>query len=486
MITSERPVRRYRRDSHRFAIPGILALNDQANGVGRRGSMTKPRHRNGSPRVVVVGGGFAGLAAVKTLSKIKPPVRVTLLEQHNYHLFQPLLYQLATGVVQPADIAHPVRGIVRRYRRAGVRMATVSGVDFEAREVLTEEGGRFGYDYLILAAGATTNTFGIPGVEEHSFPLKTMPDALRLRAHLLHQFELADNNPAEIERGALTVVVVGGGPTGVEMAGALHELFKHVLVHDFPDLDVHQARVVLLEATDHLLAPFHPSSRKHALDILRRRGVEVRLGQAMERATPDEVVLKDGTMIPTRTLIWGAGVRANPLADVLGLEQTRGGRILVGEDLSVPGRPEVFVVGDLAGAGDGKGGLLPQVAQPAIQQARHAARQIERTLQAAAREPFAYKDKGIMATIGRNAAVTELPSGARFQGVLAWYMWLALHLAYIIGFRSRVAVLVNWIWSYLTYDRHARIIVAVEPSRRPAIAARPPATTQPQPAPERR
>jgi NADH:ubiquinone reductase (H+-translocating) len=436
--------------------------------------MAKLRNRDGSPRVVVVGGGFAGLAAVKTLSKIKPPVRTTLLEQHNYHLFQPLLYQLATGVVQPADIAHPVRGILRRYRRASVRMATVSGVDFEAREVLTDEGGRFGYDYLILAAGATTNTFGIPGVEEHSFPLKTMPDALRLRAHLLRQFELADNNPAEIARGALTVVVVGGGPTGVEMAGALHELFKHVLVHDFPDLDVHQARVVLLEATDHLLAPFHPSSRKHALEILRRRGVEVRLGQAMERATPDEVVLKDGTVIPTRTLIWGAGVKANPLADVLGLEQTRGGRILVGEDLTAPGRPEVFVVGDLAGASDGKGGLLPQVAQPAIQQARHAGLQIEKTLQGTAREPFAYKDKGIMATIGRNAAVTELPNGAKFKGVLAWYMWLALHLAYIIGFRSRVAVLVNWIWSYLTYDRHARIIVAVEPSRRPALEQRPP------------
>jgi NADH dehydrogenase len=433
--------------------------------------MLKLRNRNGSPRVVVVGGGFAGLNAVKTLARIKPPVRVTLLEQHNYHLFQPLLYQLATGVVQPADIAHPVRGIVRRYRRVSVRMGTVSGVDFDAREVLTAEGRRFPYDYLMLAAGATTATFGIPGVEEYSFPLKSMPDALVLRAHLLRQFELADNDLAEIDQGALTVVVVGGGPTGVEMAGAIHELFKHVLVHDFPDLDVHQARVVLLEATDHLLAPFHPSSRQHALDTLRKRGVEVRLGQAMERATPDEVVLKDGGVIRTRTLIWGAGVRAHPLADVLGLEQTRGGRIVVGEDLSVPGRPEVFVVGDLAGAGDGKGGLLPQVAQPAIQEARHAAKNVERTLKGEPRTGFEYKDKGIMATIGRNAAVTELPSGARFEGVLAWYMWLVLHLAYIIGFRSRLAVLVNWIWSYITYDRHARIIVSVEPSPRPVLEA---------------
>ena len=435
--------------------------------------MTRARNRNGSPRVVVVGGGFAGLNAVKALAKLKPPVKVTLLEQHNYHLFQPLLYQLATGVVQPADIAHPVRGIIRRYRRASVRMATVTGVDFDAREVLTQEGRSFPYDYLVLAAGATTNTFGIPGVEEYSFPLKTMPDALQLRAHLLRQFELADNDPSEIDRGAMTVVVVGGGPTGVEMAGALHELFKHVLVHDFPDLDINQARVVLLEAMDHLLAPFHPSSRQHALDILQKRGVEVRLGSAMERATPDEVVLKDGSVIPTRTLIWGAGVRAHPLADVLGLEQTRGGRILVGEDLAVPGRPEVFVVGDLAGAGDGKGGLLPQVAQPAIQEARHAAQNIERTLKGEPRTPFEYHDKGTMATIGRNAAVTELPSGARFKGPLAWYMWLVLHLAYIIGFRSRVAVLVNWIWSYFTYDRHARIIVSVEPSPRPVLEAPP-------------
>jgi NADH dehydrogenase len=447
------------------------------------GPMTK-RNRNGLPRVVVVGGGFAGLNAVKSLAKVKPPVRVILLEQHNYHLFQPLLYQLATGVVQPADIAHPVRGIVRRYRRASVRMATVSGVDLDAREVLTEAGARFHYDYLILAAGATTATFGIPGVEEHSFPLKSMPDALRLRAHLLHQFELADNDPAQVDKGALTVVVGGGGPTGVEMAGALHELFKHVLVHDFPDLDINQAKVVVLEAMDHLLAPFHPSSRQHALDILRKRGVEVRLGQALERATAGEVVLKDGTVIRTRTLVWGAGVRANPLADVLGLEQTRGGRIVVGEDLSVPGRPEVFVVGDIAGAGDGKGGLLPQVAQPAIQEARHTAQNIERTLKGEPRTGFTYKDKGIMATIGRNAAVTELPSGARFKGVLAWYMWLALHLAYIIGFRSRVAVLVNWIWSYLTYDRHARIIVAVEQQRRPALApsAAKPAVAAPAPA----
>jgi NADH dehydrogenase len=433
--------------------------------------MAKSRYRNGSPRVVVVGGGFAGLAAIKTLSKVKPPVRVTLLSSTTTTCSSPCCTSWPPG--WSSRPTSPTRCGIRvplpAHRRAdGHRV----GVDFDAREVLTDEGGRFGYDYLILAAGATTATFGIPGVEEHSFPLKSMPDALVLRAHLLRQFELADNDPGEIDKGALTVVVVGGGPTGVEMAGALHELLKHVLVHDFPDLDINQAKVVLLEATDHLLAPFHPSSRQHALDILKKRGVEVRLGQALERATPDEVRLKDGTVILTRTLVWGAGVRAHPVADVLGLEQTRGGGSVGGTERGRAARG--VVVGDLAGAGDGKGGLLPQVAQPAIQEARHAALQIQHTLDGTPREGFTYKDKGIMATIGRNAAVTELPNGARFKGVLAWYMWLVLHLAYIVGFRSRIAVLVNWIWSYLTYDRHARIIVAVEPQRRAA---------SPQPAP---
>jgi NADH dehydrogenase len=428
------------------------------------------------PHVVIVGAGFAGLAAAKALTKgkAKPPVRLTLVEQHNYHLFQPLLYQVATGLVQPADIAQPVRGILRGHGRLTVRMGTVSEVDFDTREVLTKDGQRIGFDYLIMAAGASVATFGIPGVEEHGFPLKGLPDALRLRAHLLRQFEQAEVDPALVDQGALTVVVVGGGPTGVEMAGAVVELFNHVLAHDFPELDIKRAKVLLLEATDHLLGPFHPRSRKHALDILRRRGVEVVLGQAMELVTPTEVRLKDGTVIPTRTLVWAAGVRANPLADVLGLEQTRGGRILVGEDLSVPGHPEVFCAGDIAGAADENGGLLPQVAQPAIQEAKHAAEQVRRSLRGEPRTPFSYKDRGIMATIGRNSAVTELPNGAKFRGIVAWFMWLGLHLAYIVGFRNRISVLVSWVWSYITYDRHARIII--EPLR-------PGALPQPAPAP---
>jgi len=423
------------------------------------------------PHVVIVGAGFAGLAAAKALAKAKPPVRVTLVERHNYHLFQPLLYQLATGVVEPADIAHPVRGIVRKPWRVAVRMATVSGVDRDARQVLTEDGQRIGYDFLVLAAGASVATFGIEGVEEYGFPLKTLDDAVRLRSHLLRQFEQAEIDPGLVEAGALSVVVVGGGPTGVEMAGAVIELFHHVLAHDFPDLDTKRTRVVLLEATDHLLAPFHPQSRQHAVEKLRARGVEVRLGQAMEHVTPTEVQLKDGTVIPTRTLVWAAGVRVCPLADALGVEQTRGGRIVVNKDLTIPGHPEVFVVGDMAAATDDKGGLLPQVAQPAIQAAKHVARQITASLRGGApRAGFVYRDRGIMATIGRHAAVTELPSGPRFKGVVAWLMWLGLHLVYIVGFRNRVSVLLSWAWSYLTYDRHARLIFDPVKASEPAPA----------------
>jgi NADH dehydrogenase len=434
------------------------------------------------PHVVVIGAGFGGLECAKALAG--KPVEVTVVDRQNFHTFSPLLYQVATSALTPGDVVFPIRGVFRRAGNVRVRRGTVVAVDLVGRCVRLDDGAELAYDFLVLAAGATTAWFGVPGAEEHALPLYGMPDAVRLRNHVLTCFEAADADPTLTEE-ALTFVIVGGGPTGVEMAGALHELFKHVLVHDFPELDINQAKVVLLEAMDHLLAPFHPSSRRHALDILAKRGVEVRLGQALDRATPDEVVLKDGTVIPTRTLIWGAGVRAHPLADILGLEQTRGGRIVVGEDLSVPGRPEVFVVGDLAGAPDGKGGLQPQVAQPAIQEARHAAQNIELTLKGEPRTGFVYKDKGTMATIGRNAAVTELPNGARFKGALAWYMWLALHLAYIIGFRSRFVVLVNWIWSYLTYDRHARIIVAVEPNPPPVLAPPRPAA-QPASAPPRR
>src|SRR5690606_19166095 len=290
----------------------------------------------------------------------------------------------------------------RRQENLAFRLATVTGVDFDARRVLVEDGPPVPYDFLLLGAGASTAYYGVEGAEAYGFPLKNVADAVNLRSHVLLQFEAASRAPGAIGEGVLTFAVVGGGPTGVEMAGALRELFDKVLSQDFPDLDVRRARVLLLEAGDALLNGYAPKLRDYTRRQLERRGVEVRLGEAVVEVTPEAVRLKSGETIPTRTLVWAAGVRANPLADLLGLEQTRGGRIVVDETLRVPGHPEVFVAGDMAGATDPEGQLYPQVAQVAMQQGVHAAREVERTLRGEAPAPFRYRDKGQMATIGRN------------------------------------------------------------------------------------
>jgi NADH dehydrogenase len=417
----------------------------------------------GQPRVVIVGAGFAGLAAAKVLAKT--PARVTIVDQHNYHLFQPLLYQLATGMLEPADIASPVRGIFHSRSGVNVQMGEVTGVDFDGRRVLIEGDEPLAYDYLILAAGASVATFGIPGVEEYGFPLKSLAHSVRLRSHLLRQFELAEIDPSLVDEGALTVVVVGGGPTGVEMAGSTVELFHHVLKHDFPELEVGRSRVILLEATDHLLPPFHPESRKHAVETLEKRGVEVMTGQAMDRVTPNEVTLKDGTVIKTRTLVWAAGVRVCPLADALGIEQTRGGRVVVGDDLSLPGHPEVYVVGDMAASTQEQGGLLPQVAQVAIQGAKYAGKQVKARIEGRTPDPkrFTYKDKGIMATIGRSDAVIQLPNGVKMRGFLACLAWLGLHIVTLMSNRNRLATMANLSVRYLTWKCGANVIVGDPP-----------------------
>jgi NADH dehydrogenase len=282
-------------------------------------------------------------------------------------------------------------------------------------------------------------------------------------------FESASRDPSSIDRGMLTFVIAGGGPSGVEMAGALVELFEHVLRRDYPGLDVARARVVLLERDDRVLSAFHPSLRSYALDELRRRGVEVRLSSTVVRAGPDEVVLADGAVIPTRTLLWTAGVRASALTERLGLERTSTGRIVVEPDLSLPGHPEVFAIGDVAASRDGSGALHPQVAPVAIQGGRHVARTIAAAIGARWRgipaAPFVYRDPGIMATIGRNAAVAQLPSGMRLRGWIGWIAWLGLHLVQLIGFRNRAFVLLNWAWSYFTFERGPRLIVRAEDQR---------------------
>ncbi|MDQ4078808.1 MAG: NAD(P)/FAD-dependent oxidoreductase [Chloroflexota bacterium] len=413
------------------------------------------------PRVVIVGAGFAGMKAARKLAKA--PVDILLVDENNFHTFQPLLYQVATAALEPEEVAHAARGIFHDQDNFNFRLAKVTGVDWDTQTLEVADGDHVPFDYLILAAGAVTNYFGIEGVEENAFPLKSLAEAVNLRSHIIYQFEHADTNPGAIDEGVLNFVIVGGGPTGVEMAGSLIELFDYVLVNDYPEIEVECARVILIEMMDHLLAPFHEKSREYALEVLRKRGVEVMLNEAVVRATPTEVHLESGKVIPTRTLIWAAGVRANPLADNLGLEQTRGGRVVVNDDLSVPGHPNVFVVGDMAASKDKEGNVHPQLAQVALQGATHAAKQIERRLSGKPTKRFDYFDPGIMATVGRNAAATELPGGIRFTGFIAWLAWLFLHLMYLVGFRNRLNVFVNWWWNYITFDRSARLIFEVEP-----------------------
>lgn len=414
-------------------------------------------------RVVVVGAGFGGLAVLRSLESV--PVDLVMIERNNFHTFQPLLYQVATAGLDSDDIAYPLRGIAsHRNAQTEVRMGSVRSVDLAAGIVHLDEGQPVEYDQLVLAAGAVSATFNIPGVEQHAFGLKTLEDALSLRSHVLRQFERATVDPSLIDSGGLTVVIAGGGPTGVEMAGGLVELFENVLSRDFPTLDIHRARVVIVEPGARLLASFRAKLGDLARRTLTSRGVEVALGVGVAATDGKVVELTDGTRIPAGTLVWTAGVRANPLAECiaeqLGADSlTRGGRIRVEDDLSVPGHPEVYVIGDLAGFSDTNGELLPQLAPVAIQQGEHVGALIKAQVSGGVVKDFRYRDKGSMATIGRHAAVAQLPGGLRLSGFPGWLAWLGLHLVMLIGFRNRVNVLVNWAWNYFTYDRASRLIL---------------------------
>jgi NADH dehydrogenase len=386
------------------------------------------------------------------------PVDVTLVDRNNFHTFQPLLYQVATAGLNAADVAYPIRGIFQKQENFTFRQGTATSVDWDRHELALAGGPTLPFDQLVVSVGASTNTFGVEGADEYGFPLYGLRDAIHLRNHILGRFEAADADPSLIEDGALNFVIVGGGPTGVEVAGALVELFSQVLRKDFRDLDVHRARVYLLEMRDELLPPFSPASQRHARQTLERRGVDVRTGGAVRRITPTRVHLEGGEVIEAHTLIWAAGVKANALADTLGVETVAGGRIQVGRDLRISGHPEAFAVGDNAQV-LGRKGPLPQVAQVAIQSGRHAAREIRRARLGLPPRDFHYFDKGTMATIGRRAAVAELPGNIHLQGTLGWMAWLGLHLLYLVGFRNRVSVLLNWSWNYLTWDRGPRLIL---------------------------
>lgn len=408
----------------------------------------------------MIGAGFGGLTAVRHLLKLA--VDVTLVDKRNFHTFQPLLYQVATAGLDSASIAYPARGVLHRQRGgANFRLGEVVGVDRQAKEVVLADGDHLVYDYLVVASGAVTATFGVPGVDEHGFPLKTLTDAVRLRTHLLATFEAAD--AGHVDPGpAMTIVVVGGGPTGVELCGGLSELIAKVLSHDHPSLDTSRARIVLVEMADRLLGSFHPRSSGRALRALERRGVEVRLNTSVRKVGADYVELADGSHIGSQTLIWTAGVQASGLGRTLGVELDKGGRVPVRSDLTLAEDAEVFVVGDLAGARDPAGHLYPQLAPVAMQQARHAVGQIAGRMAGKEPRPFRYVDKGTMATIGRNSAVAELPGRIRFGGFPAWLAWLGLHLIFLIGFRNRLSVLLDWSWNYLTFQRGARLILPME------------------------
>ena len=399
------------------------------------------------PRVVILGGGFAGLNAAKALKGAD--VDITIIDRRNFHLFQPLLYQVAMAALNPSDIAYPIRSIFRSQTNVRkVLLGDVTGVDLEQRSV-SVGAETVPYDYLIVATGATHSYFGHDEWAAVAPGLKTVEDALTMRAHVLRAFEQADAAPEDAER-LLTFVVVGAGPTGVELAGALVEIAVHAMGKEFHDVDPAKARVVLVEGADRVLPPYVPSLSASAQRQLEDLGVEVLTNSLVSEIDELGVTLASGQQIESATVLWAAGVAASPVGAMLG-EVDRAGRVRVEADLSVPGRPEVFVVGDLAAVED-----VPGVAPAAMQMGRH----VGRMLKSGERKPFRYRDKGSLATIGRARAVADI-KGLRFGGFAAWAAWLAIHIFYLIGFRNRLLVLIGWAWHYLTFRRGARIITGI-------------------------
>jgi NADH:ubiquinone reductase (H+-translocating) len=430
------------------------------------------------PRVVIIGAGFGGLSAAQRL--VGAPFGVTIVDRHNYHLFQPLLYQVATAGLSPGDIASPIRGILRRQRNATVVLAKVSGIDTGRKEVLAE-GRRIPYDYLIVATGAEHAYFGHDWAP-YAPGLKTIDDATYLRRRILLAFERAEiEADPEERRRLLNFVVVGGGPTGVETAGAIAELARRALAADFRSIDPRCARIVLLEAGSRLLAPFDPALSEAARRSLVELGVEVRLGAAVTDCDCSGLSIGD-ERLPARTIVWAAGVKASPAAAWLGAASDRAGRVKVAPDLSVPGHADIFVIGDAAAAAGPDGNPLPGIAPVAKQQGRYVANVLTARARGRIPPPFRYRDFGSMATIGRKRAVAQIGT-FKATGLVAWLLWSLAHIYFLIGFRNRLAVAMNWCWNYVTFQRGTRLITGISGSRiedvMPVMTAAPPLAASP-------
>lgn len=414
------------------------------------------------PRVVILGGGFGGLSAAKALRRA--PVEITLIDRTNFHLFQPLLYQVSMAGLSPAEIAWPLRSILRDQRNARVLMLEATSIDLDAREVHVRDGdadaaeGRIPYDYLVMATGARTTYFGHDDWAKVAVGLKDLTDAVEIRTRVLLAFEAAERTADPDERRRLmTFVVIGGGPTGVEVAGALAELARFVLARDFRAINAKVARVILIEASSRILDSFSPDLSESALKQLRELNVDVRLEVKVTDVKPEGVTLTTGEFVEAGTVIWGAGVGATPLTESLGVPLDRGKRVIVEKDCSMPGHPEAFAIGDTAAFLHQGERALPGVSPVAMQQGRHVARMIEADLAKQERATFHYTDKGSMATIGRSRAIAQ-KGRLKLSGYPAWVAWLAVHIFFLIGFKNRIAVLMDWAYSYLVYQRGARII----------------------------
>jgi NADH dehydrogenase len=411
--------------------------------------------KNQLPHIVIVGAGFGGMEAAQRLAKA--PVRITLIDKQNYHLFQPLLYQVAIAGLVPSQIAYPLRTIFRHQKNLTFQMGEVTGIDLKARYIKMN-GSIIAYDYLILAVGGETNFFGMRSIRQNGLQLKNIESAIGTRNHLLKMFEQASREADEAKRRALlTFIVVGGGPTGVETAGALAELITHVMAKDYPQMDLREVRVLLIEAGEAVMPSYPSPLRKATFDLLRGKHVDIMLNAKLTDYDGEKITLGNGEQIPTQTLIWTAGVCASELADQLGVRQAAASRVVTEATLQLPNYPEAFVIGDAAYLVNGDGQPLPMLATVAQQEARVAAKNIQKMLKGGSPEAFHYKDPGLLATIGRNAAVARI-WGLSFHGFIAWAIWVVLHIYRLIGFRNRLVVLINWAWDYFFYDNQVRLI----------------------------